>query len=430
MPADTVIISGKPYAAHLLWLVPQSNGASRGILKDALREARAEEVRADLVALDPLGRYFGLGWTSRGHRARMPVMASAMAAAARKSSWLAAVRCDNGWWVGAAVDGCVVSQVDNVAVDIAFESEERARQRFGEAFTAISELVDEFDLVAPASWGFDVAREMTGAEVAAAMIDPVELRTLGRLSALSMDKGALLRFGALLLLAAAGVGGWQIYQYQQERAEIERQKAAAWEAYRNPPRPWLNMPEPRAWLAGCYDGIERLYWVVPGWKLKQITCSGSGPSVSVRAEWERQQDADALPLMLQAKGADVPLNMVNDRQASAAVSRPVQVSRREVSLLGRDELRMRFHHLTESIGIQADLTLGPQPNDLPPLVIDGESIPQPPAFSTASIEMQAVGAFPLALGYVLQVLPGGRITEMTWQPDKGSWNVKGNIYEG
>jgi hypothetical protein len=401
-----VSIGRTRYAASLIW----SNADSAGALLAEAREA-AERIEVGLVALrkPEAGRVaqYALGDSMLGHQAGMPSLADAVAGQIQGSLYGVWHLGDDLWYLlGVLADGSIV-------YDKAMTNEGVLRSEFYEGMQASN----WGQLICPSEW--QVPNSTASDDLA-----PWLHRTKVRLRPLQVDRKRLLLSGLGVAVVVAGVVlGYPIVQAKlAERAEQARLAEEARQAklngveFRVPDMPWAGKPRLAAALHACIDGLQlhaNDAGSLPGWTRDAGQCDGKQVSFSLK----RTEDANdnwLAPLVKTLPGT--PELRQGSGQATLIWSLP--------------PLSSQVNYAPHSPGIPLELVrrnLTAQFNELrlPISLSDGERQPYWQGLKF-SLSLPRDPEFLLPL---IGTLPATLLESVSFDADKQSWSVQGQIYE-
>ena len=276
----TITVNGTVYATSIFWQPLQNPD-------NPLPEVRetAENVldNADLYVIRPSGMpQYGLGISSEGHRAGMPVAAlSLVEAFSDVPSSVSVFKVPEGWWFIAVRNDLILSEEDML-----YLNEEDAKRNF----VSMMAVPDWGRRVAPASWQIDGTEERSIDEVLA-KAPRVKLQKLKK--ELSIKTVSILVAAVVLI----GWGAFSLLSYMFGSSEVIREVIAPPPVVKpvvEPPKevvvpmPWEDLVVPGEFMKVCSDSTSLLVTAtVPGWVIGDIKCQLTGLSTSWTMQWGR-----------------------------------------------------------------------------------------------------------------------------------------------
>ena len=276
----TITVNGTVYATSIFWQPLQNPD-------NPLPEVRetAENVldNADLYVIRPSGMpQYGLGISSEGHRAGMPVAAlSLVEAFSDVPSSVSVFKVPEGWWFIAVRNDLILSEEDML-----YLNEDDAKRNF----VSMMAVPDWGRRVAPASWQIDGTEERSIDEVLA-KAPRVKLQKLKK--ELSIKTVSILVAAVVLI----GWGAFSLLSYMFGSSEVIREVIAPPPVVKpvvEPPKevvvpmPWEDLVVPGEFMKVCSDSTSLLVTAtVPGWVIGDIKCQLTGLSTSWTMQWGR-----------------------------------------------------------------------------------------------------------------------------------------------
>ena len=276
----TITVNGTVYATSIFWQPLQNPD-------NPLPEVRetAENVldNADLYVIRPSGMpQYGLGISSEGHRAGMPVAALSLAEAfSDVPSSVSVFKVPEGWWFIAVRNDLILSEEDML-----YLNEEDAKRNF----VSMMAVPDWGRRVAPASWQIEGAEERSIDEVFA---KAPKVKLLKLKKELSIKAVSILVAAVVLI----GWGAFSLLSYMFGSSEVIREVIAPPPVVKpvveEPkevvvPKPWEDLVVPGEFMKVCSDSAALLVSAtVPGWVIGDIKCQLTGLSTSWNMQWGR-----------------------------------------------------------------------------------------------------------------------------------------------
>ena len=301
-------VGGKSYAVGLFWQPVQDE-------KNFMKEVR-EAVRSVLPAANLVctrrgsAPQYGLGMTLSRQKAGMPAGAAAVANALRdKSSAVAVLKVDEGWWFITIRNNLILAEED-----VVYEKEAAAR----DAFVSMLSIPDWGYRIAPASWDIEDTVELAAGALLAKGAGGTELKTIRG------EVNVRLLLG-LALAAGVGLAWWQRHDAEQRRKQLEYEEilAEAQEAEEEEdpslahiPAPYENLMDPLDFAKKCTILVSNTFHPLPGWSLVQATCTEREMAASFRrtygtAGWIFDaKDFGRLPGEMELKATDSSYNSI------------------------------------------------------------------------------------------------------------------------
>lgn len=412
MTSNVITVGANKYGVGLYWQPSPDNN----VRVAARKAAKLPGYQSDLYVVRPATRsrtvsQYGLGLTSLGHKAGMPVAGGCLANAV-PGSYAGAFRVPEGVWFVVVRDDLVDSDGD-----ILFVSEQEAQLRL-EQEIARGGLTKVY---APAEWSVDGSEDM-----------PIGSLLIGRKDVLFEDvKGPLklmLIIGVILILLGTAYGIYSYYQQLERqraeelaRQEAERQRLADELASKQEkvaplvqyPKTWQEQAAPRMVLLACEAAMSKVPAATLGWRISGEVCSVSGLTIS----WVREEGLATLPPdnsrwdpVLKTATLIVPLEGIKPRGEEALLER------KEIdALILANPMSIEVAELPDDV-----VAAPPPPPDKPP-----PPPPPPPAWQKRSVKFSSTTS-PWLLGDIVD-LPGLIINSMT-RIDTG-WTIDGTLYE-
>ncbi len=276
----TMTVGNTVYAASIFWQPLQDPD-------NPLPEVRetAENVldNADLYVVRPSGMpQYGLGISSEGHRAGMPVAALGLVDTfSDVPSSVSVFKVPEGWWFIAVRNDLILSEEDML-----FLREEDAKKNF----ISMMAVPDWGRKIAPASWEIEGTEELDIGEVLAKS-------TKVKLQKLKTEFGAKnIVYIAAIVIALGWLGYYTVSNYFGGD-EVIREVIAPPPIIKpvidkpkvqNEPMPWDSLVLSTELATSCADAIKILTsYQVPGWKLGDINCKATGLSTTWSLLWGR-----------------------------------------------------------------------------------------------------------------------------------------------
>ena len=335
---NRIIAGGTQVALGLLW---QPAGADLA-LRDQARLAGGGQGEFDLYARPAGLKQVGFGSTRDGLSPGNTAGATAIASSGWGDNWLAAIPLpcvDDLWWIVAMRDSLIYE-------DQVFSGEEPASA----AMTRSLEAPDWDKVMAPDSWMIEAAEQ-------ADLVDVLDLRTAVRLRRVNWVTKVLTAVAGTVAFAVAVAFGWSEWSRHQP-AIIPPSTFQQEAAVPVSDHPWTGSPRIQEFAAACFDVMEELAVMPPGWPLESLTCSWIGTRATAAAIWS---SLGGSPAMLRAatadiEGGDVALNAKGNK---AELSLPVELGPPEDRT---DEEAWSLHFLNSvvrerfsSLGLEANI---------------------------------------------------------------------------
>ena len=196
--------------------------------------------------------------------------------------------------------------------DQVFSGEEPARA----ALTRSLEAPDWERVMAPDSWKIEAAEQAELAEI-------LDLQSAVSLRRVNWATKVLTAAAAASAFAVAVAFGWSEWSRRQPADipvnTLQQEVATPVAGY-----PWKGSPRIPEFAAACFDAMEGLAVMPPGWPLESLTCSWTGTRATAASIWSSRGGS---PAMLRAataniEGGDVFLDARGDK---AELSLPVEL---------------------------------------------------------------------------------------------------------
>ena len=276
----TITVNGTVYATSIFWQPLQNPD-------NPLPEVRetAENVldNADLYVIRPSGMpQYGLGISSEGHRAGMPVAAlSLVEAFSDVPSSVSVFKVPEGWWFIAVRNDLILSEEDML-----YLNEDDAKRNF----VSMMAVPDWGRRVAPASWQIDGTEERSLDEVFA---KAPKVKLLKLKKELSIKTVSILVAAVVLI----GWGAFSLLSYMFGSSEVIREVIAPPPVVKpvveapkevKVPMPWEDLVVPSEFIKACSDSTALLVAAtVPGWVMGDVKCQLTGLSTGWTMQWGR-----------------------------------------------------------------------------------------------------------------------------------------------
>jgi hypothetical protein len=237
-----------------------------------------------------LGEQYGFASPDRQHKRGSQAMITTARSELLGERWAGAFKineADRFWWVAAMRNG-------EIYEDVVLADEAEARSLLLDVLDA----PDWTRIIAPADW------KISGTEPAR-IEQAFSMRTGAALRPVDGRGDVIQRVVILSLIAALGGGGYYYWtdlkrQEADRAAELARMRE---DMVRIDPAsyPWASATPLEDFVETCVREIESVLAMPPGWRPGPVTCTASGRSGAVTAEWGR--DGGRFPWLLAASRA-------------------------------------------------------------------------------------------------------------------------------
>lgn len=427
--SGVITIGEMEYAVGMFW---QTAEDPKTVKREAKSAAKQEVTPADLFVMrEGFVVQWAIGWSAYGHKKGMPTAAACLANVL-SGNWLGVFEVDGGWWFVAARRDAILPDGD-----ILYDNEDEPRTRFETEFVR-----GGWDRVfTPEDWGMG-ADATPLEEVMAGQDDPQLAYLLDFYSRLPKSV-KIASVAAVAGVALVGYIGVQVYnglqadeRAEQERLAAERQAALRarmqaeeqerlrLEALRNldiVDRIWERTPLPAEWVTACAAALDKITIEIPGWRMGEMSCSGSAARVS----WSREQFGSVSSAYYGFRNLGEPAINATGNFLSYAEGLDGLQPRGDEVAWKIPEIRDNFLELFQ--GLRAGVSL--QLIERPPKVEDDVSFeprPRPPRHYAFSFSHEMS---PTAWAPIFAEFPGLIIDSMSYNIGGTAWRYSGRVYE-
>lgn len=285
MVNQVILIDKKKYAVGLFW-----QPVAVGFIGRNYARQLAHSIDKKLNLFTEYRAMVGLGAKSLGHRIGMPsAAAEVMDSFAEFSSFLAAFKTDEGFWLLAVRSGIII--YDNF-----FDTEEAARSKYSE----LMKMPDWGSFFAPVSWDIPRSVEKKLDEVVFGNVRAV----LKPISHFKADIISLILLIIFILSVAhffkdpisqmltpkpqiAKIDPVLAQEYKKQIEEKNKELDEKFEIKKQVPAkplvmPYDNLPKPKDRAQQCYQAIAFLMQPIPGWEQTDAQCDVQYASVNFK----------------------------------------------------------------------------------------------------------------------------------------------------